>query len=240
MQKIFSKQRFEPDKVISFPGKVLKDYTFDRCVFASGIFGLHHHFTKWTVIRNTSFIKCTVSAGCVLDQTAIEDCLVEDTTVRHGRLIAKGCVFKHVKIKGIFTGGALLASSYCYTEIDKITHIYKECIVAEKKYYKKVDWAIDISEMVSKDFEIIGVPVDLIRRNPELQVIVRKENVPIDYADKLKDKVDSIILLHLNRLFNAYRPLNEIIIIASQQSKYFKEYIAGIKVLRKLGIADKD
>jgi len=39
-------------------------------------------------------------------------------------------------------------------------------------FYDGVDWALDIQEAVFKEFQVEGIPVNKIRRDPETQVVV--------------------------------------------------------------------
>jgi hypothetical protein len=137
----------------------------------------------WNLVRDVSLIDVT-QINAFLNTAAIEDVALHNLK-RQGAspLFLWGCVFKRVKLSGALSGIKINRSA---GPLHPDQQEWDAAIVA---YYKTVDWALDISESKFKggcSFE--AIPGNLIKRNPETQVLVNRDRLEggnwehLDYA----------------------------------------------------------
>lgn len=160
-------------------GRVFSDIEFTRCQFSrvgfSTITPSHGASVDLVGLRSTArhikFINCKVDGVSFVGPGIVEDCVIDGLKVnRH--LQTKGTAFKHVIIRGVVDKlmiTPIVDLSGGYPEVQR----QFDC--ANEEYYKEVDWALDISEGIFKDCDIRGVSASLIRRDPETQFVLSRE-----------------------------------------------------------------
>jgi hypothetical protein len=90
--------------------------------------------------------------------------------------------------------------------------------------YKDVDWALDISEAIFSDADFYYVPGELIRRDENTQVLLRRE----DFRDINWRELPGYVGLWVRRFESA--PSGSIVGIAPKDSKDFGKAMAGIEL----------
>ncbi|QEG17355.1 hypothetical protein GmarT_32350 [Gimesia maris] len=108
---------------------------------------------------------------------------------------------------------------------------------ARAEFYSTNELAIDISEGIFQEFDMHGVPAKLVRRDPETQVVITRENA---IRSNWRDKLSS---------WNDYWPFvidlfledeeEDIILVApkGKPKKQFTELLNGINELCEIGVA---
>ncbi len=169
------------------------------------------------VVRNVVMDRCRME-GCVAAGVYFEDVTVD--TLQLARLhILGGCVFKHVTLRGKV--GPVMA----------IPPQKSEFVAGIVERYKEVDWALDIRDAIFSDADFFSVPGDLIRRDENTQVLLRREafserdwrGLP-GYAGIMASRFEST-------------PFDSIVGIAPKGSKEFAKAMAGIEWLYSQGLA---
>lgn len=120
--------------------------------------------------RNVQLRNCRVNSffgiGAVFDEVNVDGLR---TSVMPA--IFNACVFRHVVLRGEM-GRFLFNSNVCHDD-DVRNNKFR---AANAKYYRDIDWALDISNAKAACIEIRGtIPAALIRRNPDEQFLMTRE-----------------------------------------------------------------
>ena len=219
-------------------GAVYEDLELTRCVF-SGC-----HLGQWarrpadrTIVRRVRATRCAVDGGMV-GPVLFED--VQVTNLRTAGNLGgwlSGALFKHVILAGKI-GGLVLDSNRW---IDPLQEAAKTEVgvfrAAERDFYASTDWALDIrgAELRSLDWRL-DIPIRLVRRDPETQVVVKQERA-LEGAWR-KIPLEDAVVFGLEDMLR--RDQAERIFAAPRASKRFKDELASLALLRKEGIAEPD
>ena len=106
-------------------------------------------------------------------------------------------------------------------------------VVANRRFYQNVDWALDISEAHFTGVEFSsGIPADLVRRDPETQVILRRSSV-VDgrWRDQIKN---SLAVIWIEDFMKA--GFDDTILVAGRRNRLFANEMAAIDSLRDAGL----
>jgi hypothetical protein len=133
-------------------------------------------------LQNVVVRRCqhwaNAAPGVVFRNVVVED-------IRGGaggaRLLLLACVFDNVTLAGSI-GGVLFKWRYSFDD----TALNSAFLADNTRRYESIDMALDISRARWTIFDaLLGVPADLVRRNPETQFILRAE-----HAQALADRTD--------------------------------------------------
>ncbi|MEU8591944.1 hypothetical protein AB0C59_33970 [Streptomyces sp. NPDC048664] len=129
--------------------------------------------------------------ACTVDRCQVQGVYFDGATV--DGLITKqihgiyGCVFSRVVLKGKI--GSVMVMPPHTSLAHRDLHI-----AGMVQKYREVEWALDISEASFMDADFYGVPGDLVKYDPETQVLLRREkleDVPLEelptYAEAAHD-----------------------------------------------------
>ncbi len=105
------------------------------------------------------------------------------------------------------------------------------------RIYADTDWALDISAAEFEEFDIRNVPADLIRRDSETQVIVRRERVA--ETEKIWRNLDLAGTPWALGLTNMLaQGLRDKLLVAPKRRKDFDRWLSGLRLLQREGIAE--
>jgi hypothetical protein len=201
----------------------LHDHAFDRCVFRH-CNAVAEDPLRRPVIRRIRVVNCRLE-GCDALRAIFDECTFDG--LRNDRMsMVFGCAFRHVVFRGDF-GRFLIRGSSNTFEPDAIDH-------ANDKFYETVDWALDISEVRSSDLSIDGVPLHLVRRNPETQAIILRRRLSFREMKRLG------IGPTASQLLAGFFPQDpdRRLYIANARSKNFADRVEAIAQLRAVGLAE--
>jgi hypothetical protein len=193
-------------------------------------------------VRNVTLSRCHFAAS-ELGAVVAEDCTI-DTIWFHrgiwGPQRIEGCALKHVTARGNVTGAVAFSPSHAWWTASKRASVIDDPIVAaNQRYYETVDWALDISEarFTGIDMSRCDIPARLIRRDPETQVVVTRDNVSNgDWATACAGSGGWQIAIE-DFLAGG---LPNTVIVACRRGRYFKGQLAAIERLRDIGVALPD
>lgn len=217
------------------PHSPVEDFRFEKCFFDNCSLGQANSPDQRLILRNIELINCRQRA-CDVGNAAIEDTFV-DCLGREGRmpLFAWGAVYKHVVLKGKLS--AMKLNQLVSPTVSASTQALWD--TANRTYYQSVDWALDIREAEFQgSIDIHSVPGRLIRRDPETQVLVRRDTLSQINWQELpwgKSAFDIAFEWFLND--GLY---DDVVLVASKRSKGFKDEMKAIEMLRKEGVAVDD
>ncbi len=111
---------------------------------------------------------------------------------------------------------------------------------ARHRFYESIDWAIDIRDAKFKEFEYRGIPGRLIKRDPETQFLVRRENV-IDSSWRSKVSKSNVHWPFVLELFESDGD-EDIVLVAplAAPKKKRESLLEELRELRAIGVADAD
>lgn len=225
MTREFTKQRFEDIRAIG-PGKVIEDIELDRCTLVGAATVQWDDPNPSLVVRRIAATRCTLDNAAAIG-TRFEDITIDHLAIKGGMLYLTGCVFSRVKLSGRI--GPLMVIP---PEPGPGQELSPDADQAVVEAYKEVDWALDISEAEFTDAGFYYVPGDLIRRDPETQFLLRRENLAGLDQSKLPEGAG----IFLSR-FEA-TPFNSIVAIAPKRSRQFQGLLDILQGLRDAGIAE--
>ena len=106
-------------------------------------------------------------------------------------------------------------------------------VLANRHFYQGVDWALDITEARFTGVEFSsGIPADLVRRDPESQVILRRSSV-VDGT--WRERVDNMLAtIWIEDFVRA--GFDDTILVAGKHGRGFANEMAAIGSLRDAGL----
>jgi hypothetical protein len=212
--------------------KVFQNTEFRKCRFVSCSISITRNPQNRTTVRNVQFIQCE-EIGCAIDSAIIENVTI-DGLKTHGELKTWGAVFRHVSLQGNI--GKVMISPIILPGLAKP----QEQAAFDKEnsiYYQEVDWALDISNARFLGCDIRGVPVNLIRRDPETQVIITREKALLGEWRKI-DLSKTLWKEWIDFFIQSEEPA--IVLVAPRRHREFADWLEGLKILRDVGVAEPD
>lgn len=212
---------------------VLENLDFIRCRFESCFSAPVKNPKDCFVIRNVQIQLCTEQSSS-LHTTRLENILI-DGLLHSGRSLPFlwACVFKRVIFRGVVVAPKLNEFPSPNPTPDE-KEIWRK---AAQEYYRNVDWALDLREAKFKSvFDLPGVPVNLVRRDPASQFVLRRSTV---LAAKWKPAKPSSVADIVISLFLA-SGLPEMVAVVGKASRNFKRDLESFQTLRNSGVIEPD
>jgi hypothetical protein len=222
-------------------GRVFSDVEFVNCRFLQCHFssinfdevGKRDFVAIRSIARRITFTNAVVEGVTFIGPGIVEDSTIDGLKVlNHIQTI--GTAFKHVVVKGVVDKLMLTPQIDTFGDYPDLQRAFDE---ANREYYRTVDWALDISEAEFKDCDIRGIPSRLIKRDPDSQVILTREEA---MRGRWRD-VDlsgtywtAAIKLFLD---DGYQ---DRLLVAPKKAGNFKKLLEGINKLRDAGIVEPD
>lgn len=207
----------------------VEDAEFRRCTFRDCLVSAED-------VRSRPTIRNTVIADCEEQSCSVSDMVIEDVTVdglkAKDLLVIADCAFKHVTLRGKL--GSLKITRGFSALVKRRPQLQAALDRANAAYHADVDWAIDISAGEFEDLDVDGVPLSLIRRDEETQVVLSGSvalggewrRVP-EFAKTWGPRVDALLKVGLGP---------ELLLVAAKGHREFKADLGGITALRKSGL----
>jgi hypothetical protein len=218
-------------------GRTFCDTTFEECLFDFCAISETNDIAKRNTVKNIRLFDCITQNHCSIGPAIIEDVIV-DGLITDDLFILWDPLFKHVTLRGEV--GQIKINDVISHEVDSFKpEIQKPFDKAKKKYYQKVDWALDISEAEFILFELSGVPLHLVRRDTESQVIIKRENAENeDLRKKIKSTNSWIVDIEVSLMDNE----TEFLFVApkGRSKKNYQKSLDDLKELRDIGLAEPD
>lgn len=154
-------------------GSTFVDAIYKSCIFDNCGLSLCKRPERMSKVRRISV------QGCYSVNSSVGPCEFEDVFIHDLKtnpiLLIWSSFFRRVTLSGKIGKMNINAEPWGFcTDIDVLSRFSN----ARAEFYGATDWAIDISQARFLDFNCRGVPFDLIRRDPETQVILCKDEFP--------------------------------------------------------------
>lgn len=142
----------------------LHDCAFDNCGLS-----MVKYPQRMSRVRNVTLSQCRV-VNSEIKPCVFEDVVVEDLST-NPILLVWASLFRRVTLKGKIgkINLNMTPEAFC-TDADRL----QQFETARAAFYAETDWALDISEARLLGLRCEGVPLHLIRRDPQTQVILDK------------------------------------------------------------------
>ena len=201
------------------------------------------------VFENCHFLNCSL----IQDEDVLYPIRVQDVTVSDGGLVncnaigvrfenvvldncqavgdpmsPAGCVFGGVRLRGML--GSWIFNDMDPSLSDSVRTDFRE---AEREFYNEVDFALDISEGVFESADMYYLPGDLVVRDPETQVLIRKGSLAVADISQLPRRAVRI----LERVKN--NPFDCTVLVVGRARKDFDEALEEVRMLVECGIAER-
>lgn len=208
-------------------GLRITNSSFDNCGMS-----LSKRPSRMSAVRNVRVSNCKVT-NSEIGPTVIEDVQIDGLDV-NPILLLWSCFFKRV----CFTGKIgkikinLEPSAFC-------TDAAVLAAFAEQRaaFYETTDWALDISRARFVDFSCKGVPLALIKMDPETQVIIRKRD--FHGLDMLGPQfAEAFPETHTRLSIFSDSNAEEVLLVVplAAAKKRREDWAGGIAELRRLGV----
>jgi hypothetical protein len=212
-------------------GNTYADFHYEKCEFVGCAVGVTRDPSKRSTFVNCSLRDCKL-IKCNLDEAFVEDSSISNLATSD-LFQSFGAAFKHVSISGrigrvMFSGFPLSVYSW--------PPLREQFEQQNDDYYKNVDWALDISKAEFLECDIRQMPIHLIRRDPETQMVVTRVRAMVgDWrAMPIGDYWKGMLQVFLD----LQEPST--ILFAPKRDKNFKEMLKGLQVLRAEGVVEPD
>ncbi|GAA1359377.1 hypothetical protein [Catellatospora chokoriensis] len=206
-------------------GRTISGLELVRCAFTGSNLSQFDDPELGLVVQEVTATRC-VAARSFLSGVRIEDVVVDGLTTTSG-LRLFGCGLRHVRLRGRVGTWFVLAPNPTLPGDVRIAFT-----TALVKYYRGVDWALDITEAEFDSANLSFVPGDLVRRDPETQFLLRRSS----FADVDPSTLPSFASIAVRRFEET--PLDSIVAVAARRSKRFTESLAHLQELRDRGLAE--
>lgn len=151
-------------------GLYIEDAIFQSCSFEMCALSLTQDISKISTIRNIKLADCSVNS-CETGPAVFSNVVIDN--LKTNDLFILWCpYFDRVTISG--NVGRLKINSAA----DPSTMggaAQKPFDDYRLRFYEGVDWALDISRARFKEFDVLGIPGRMIRRDPNSQVLITRE-----------------------------------------------------------------
>ncbi|MHB1768872.1 MAG: hypothetical protein ACYCUV_13610, partial [Phycisphaerae bacterium] len=159
--QVISKRKFfgERDHV---GARIFEELRLDECVFHWCIFSETLDLSRMSRVRNVEVVNCNLLHPVAIGPSVIRDVLIENLAVQT-ELVCWYPLLEHVTLRGRI-GRIRIEPYLCiearYFKSDPLLAAFEK---GKRKFYQRVDWALDIREAEAETLEIQGVPWNLIR-----------------------------------------------------------------------------
>lgn len=212
-------------------GHRFQELVIERCHFLSCGLSIVRKPRLRTVVRDVSIVDCSVR-GSAIETAHLIDVHIAGLKTS-GLLQCWGAAFERVMMKGKI-GRVMLSRSVSAGLASKREQ--RAFDKANDEIYGRIDWSLDLSEGEFQECEIQGIPAELIRRDPETQVIVRRS----DLANGTWREVDleGTFWSTSLELFLKRGEAN-VVLVAPRRGKGFRSLVRGLDRLVEAGIAHR-
>lgn len=210
-------------------GRVFENLDYEKCTFDNCYFSSTLKVAKRSIARNIRFSKCT-AVHSVVGSGIIENVTIENLVTKP-MLHFWGTAFNKTVFKGKID--RIMISPKLKTATAP-----KDAQLAFDKhnanYYKRVDWALDISGAEFIECDIRGVPANLVIRDEETQMVLKRETaLNIDWNNcGVKNATYFSVTSDVMNASN----LADVVIVAPKRNKNFKSLASDLEKLRRQGV----
>lgn len=235
----FENQTFDSDIFRDRDSAALfSELAFRSCHFEGCALSVASQPALRSRVRHVNMTGCS-QRGCFLGAAILEDVVVDGLETSGQLLQAWGAVFRRVVLRGKID--RIMISNEPLPDLSVNEPYQNEnveaFVSANAAFYQDVDWALDVSDGDFRELDIRGVPVNLIRRDPETQMILtRQKALQGDWSRlKLRETLWSTWVRH-------FLSTDELatLLVAPKRHPKFHNLLADLNMLKAAGVTEAD
>lgn len=191
-------------------GRSFADLMVDDCVFHWCVLSQTVDLDKLAQVRDVQVCNCRLVHPVAIGPSIIRNVTVENIETQT-ELVCWHPLLEHVSLRGRI--GRIKIEPYPCAESRyfKSEPLLRAFDAFKRKFYRHVDWALDIRDAYAEMLDIQGVPWHLIRRDRETQLFIdrrvaddphwcdhiRADNYWIDYVEErfMNRDIDKLLLV---------------------------------------------
>lgn len=204
--------------------------SFDNCGMS-----LSKRHSRMSAVRDVHVSNCKV-INCEIGPTVLEDVQIDGLDV-NPILLLWSCFFRRVSLAGKIGKIKINLEPFAFCNDAGVLAAFAERRAA---FYEATNWALDISRARFVDFACKGVPLNLIKRDPQTQVIIQKRG--FGGIDMLGSQfADAFPETHARLSIFSDSDAEEVLLVVplAAARKRREDWAGGIAELRRLGIASE-
>lgn len=222
-------------------GALLENMKFENCRFTHTGISLTTDLGQMSTVRNIELKNCAID-GCSTGPMIVRNVTI--TNLRTSDLCIIWCPYlDRVTLSGEIGKMKINAEAGTSTYGPANYEKQKPFDDYRTQFYNDVEWALDISAARFKAFDVRGVPGCLIRRDPESQVLVRRERaleVATSGWEKRLDPMNKLWPFMIN-LFLSDGDADTVLVAPLAAPKANRDsLLKGLQELRRIGLAEPD
>lgn len=214
-----------------------EDMSFERCIFDDCVFSLTKDISRIAVVRRVSLTNCAMlrcqTGPAILSEVMVSGLKTDDLLILWSPFFDRVTLSGEIgKLKVNLSAGSMIKEERQRPFDD-----------FRASFYKGMEWALDISQARFKEFDIRGVPGRLIRRDPESQILIKRERA-LEIAkpgwERLLDPSNTLWPFCI-RMFLKNGDEDTVLVapLGAPKGKRDK-LLKGLQELRTLGLAEPD
>lgn len=216
-------------------GAAWGDLELVRCTFDNCGLSLTQSVPAMTHVRGVTAAGCRV-VNCHVGPAVFEDVLIDKLLI-DDMLVLNAPLFRRVTLRGDI-GRLLINRNAAIAHHDAEAQLAFDA--ARAAFYAGGEWALDISGARFLEFEADGVPAQLVRRDPETQVVVTRARASQPgWRERLtpENKFWPFVIDQFLGSGDA-----DIVLAAPKRARRgeYTSLLAGLNELRRLGVTDPD
>lgn len=211
---------------------IVEGLSLRRCYFEGCGLSMTTSPGRRTLVRNVELLRCE-QRGCSVDGAVLDTVLI-DGLKTHGLLQTWAAAFRHVTLRGR-VGRLMLSGAVAMgTATPAQQAAFDE---ANERFYREVDWALDLTEVEAEEMELRTVPAALVRRDAKTQVVVRRAAAMTGRWRSI-DLSETHWAMALELFLESGAP--DVVLVAPKRARDFARLLEGLHRLRDCGVADPD
>ena len=212
-------------------GRIIADLSLRRCVFENC------HLSEATSPGTRTIVRKVVLSECAAKRCTVGPSVLDEVTIdglrTAGLLQCWGTVFRRVTLRGRI--GRLMISTLLSASGSVSVAEVEAFRAANEPWIQATDWALDISRASFEECDIRGIPSRFIRRDPDTQLVVRRERL-VDGAWRALPLEGTYWPTILD---NAIRTgMDDVVLVAPRPNRVFPRMLEGLQVLKHAGVAE--
>ncbi|MBI5959283.1 MAG: hypothetical protein HY866_11145 [Chloroflexi bacterium] len=212
-------------------GRVFSHLEFEHCLFVGCFLSVCKYPRQRSIWRHIRWIDCQAHA-CTVYAAILDEVEVRHLKVTYSPLFMRDTVFRHVTFTGKIGRIVILRD---HNRTGRQRRRFDRAI---QTFYQSVDWAIDISQAEFFECDIrSSIPAHLIRRDPETQVVIKREKALLG-AWKDIDLSATFWPLVIEMFLESQAP--DVVLVAPKANADFRKLLKGLQLLREAGVAEPD
>jgi hypothetical protein len=209
---------------------VVEDLELRHCSANGCVLSTATDVVNRAIVRRVHATQLSVS-GCLVSGVVFDDCTLNGLATNDLQIL-DACAFRHVTVRGRL--GRVMVS---HLPLSRAPQIADAFVAANHRFYESVDWALDISELEAKEFDLRGIPSRLIRRDPATQVVFRREHVAARSWESL-DLHGTALRAFMDNLLHYGWP--DAVFVTPVLDPRRDRILEALAKLREIGVAEPD